>query len=95
MISIKGSSNLELRGFCIAARCYLPTKLASPCQSGTKFACEEFKKNLNGTLHIFLFSEFGDVIMITLVISLMVPYSGTCFVLYLLLIRTLVITAHV
>ena len=36
--------------------------------------------------------------MTTLDISLMVPYSGdsgTCFVLYLLLIRTLVIAAHV
>ena len=33
--------------------------------------------------------------MTTLVISLMVLYSGTCFVLYLLLIRTLVIAAHV
>ena len=28
-----------------------------------------FKKNLNSALHIFLFSEFGDVIMTTLVIS--------------------------
>ena len=48
---------------------------------------------------VYLFGLFcGDVIMTTLVISLMVPYSGnsgTCFVLYLPLIRTLVIAAHV
>ena len=77
MISIKCLSNLEFRGFCIATRCYLPTKLASPYQSGTKFACEEFLKNSYRLHEIFPILEFGDVIMTTLVISLMVLYSGS------------------
>ena len=46
-IRLLGDFNLEfkkfgMRGFCITARCYLHTKLASPYQSGIKFACDEF-----------------------------------------------------